>query len=108
MLSINFSTSFEDKFLVSNTYSLIFIILLLYHKPINTIILFDYCQQQKKPPVTEPGAKKNKIRSKLLLLVLILYHCSIYRQNKKLGQPLFVQKIISLYYNLIFFSKVDK
>lgn len=37
----------------------------------------------KKLPVTEPGAKKNKIRSKLLLLVLVLYHYSILRQNKK-------------------------
>lgn len=40
----------------------------------------------KKLPVTEPGAKRNKIRSLLLLLILVLYHWSIPRQNKKPSQ----------------------
>lgn len=50
------------------------------------IILGNLIYYIKKLPVTEPGAKKNKIRSKLLLLVLVLYHYSISRQNKKTGQ----------------------
>lgn len=46
-------------------------------------ILENHIYYIKKLPVTEPGAKKNKIRSKLLLLVHVLYRYSISKPIKK-------------------------